>query len=107
MGKTGFVSKSFTTIFNGNKSSAAKMAHRKKQAVTILMLVANLNNLLPTSTDKAARNKERQKLQKRAQQVERYMYAAGVSPKKLYRANGDPTQQVTMLVKAMCKRELF
>ena len=96
-----------TKIFNANKSSVAKLEHRKRMAVTILVMVSDLNNMLPTSDVKNIRDEEREKLHGRVEHIERFMYAAGISPQKLYRENGKPAVQIKLLVEAMCKRELM
>ena len=97
----------FTKVFSSKKSNAAKLQHRKKQAVTILLMVADLNKIMPTSPTGPRRLKQRATLKKRVLHIEQYMRAAGVSPKKLYRQNGKPIEQIKLLVEAMCKRELF
>ena len=96
-----------TKVFNANKSDVAKLEHRKRQAVTILMMVADLNKMLPTSNVQPVRNKDRELLRGRVEHIERFMYAAGISPEKLYRENGKPAVQIKLLVEAMCKRELM
>ena len=97
----------FAKVFDANKSTAGKLAHRKKQAVTILMMIADLNKIIPRSTDKDTRRLELKEFKKQVAHIERLIYAAGTSPKKLYRANGKPMEQIKILVEAMCKRELF
>jgi hypothetical protein len=69
------------------------------------MMVANLNKLIPKAKSSKARSKEREQLKAAAARAESYIEAAGCSPKKLYKHNGDPAKQVTILVKAMSKRE--
>lgn len=96
-----------TKVFNANKSDVAKLEHRKRQAVTILMMVADLNKMLPTSNVQQVRNKDRELLRGRVEHIERFMYSAGISPEKLYRENGKPAAQIKLLVEAMCKRELM
>jgi hypothetical protein len=90
-------------IFNADKSTAAKLESRKKQAVLILMMVADLNKLIPkvpkpTSAHLAP-------LKKQMARVEGYIVATGCGPEKLYRANGKPQEQVKILVEELSKRE--
>jgi hypothetical protein len=90
-------------IFNADKSTAAKMESRKKQAVLILMMVADLNKLIPkvpkpTSAHLAP-------LKKQMARVEGYIVATGCGPEKLYRANGKPQEQIKILVEELSKRE--
>lgn len=83
-------------IFNADKATAAKLADRRKQAVTLLTLVVRLNQL---RDDQAA-------LQARGAQVEAFLIASGVDTEALYARNGRPAEQVDLLVAALCKREL-
>jgi hypothetical protein len=93
-------------IFNADKSSAAKLAARKKQAVVILMMVHKLNDLIPRSADEAARSQELERLKAQMKRVEAYIGASGCPPEKLYAATGKPGEQVSILVKELARREL-
>lgn len=101
-GETGRSAKFFTKIFNADKSTAAKLTHRKKQAVKILLFVADLNKHIPIKKDPL----KRKALAADIRIAERYIRAAGVSPRVLYMANGNPGQQIKILVEALSKREL-
>jgi hypothetical protein len=81
-------------IFNADKSTAAKLADRKKQAVLMLLMVAKLTRLPPS------------KVKERAAQVEAYLRASGVDLDDLYALNGKPGDQIQALVKALAQREL-
>jgi hypothetical protein len=91
-------------IFNADKSTAAKLQSRQKQAVLILMMVADLNKLIPKMPPKptAARLDP---LKKQMARVEGYIRATGCDPEKLYRANGKPQEQVKILAAELSKRE--
>lgn len=93
-------------IFNADKSSAAKLAARKKQAVVILMMVHNLNDLIPRSDDRATRVAELEALKAQMRRVEAYIGASGCPPDKLYAAAGKPDEQISILVKELSRREL-
>lgn len=101
-GKSGTTSKFFNKIFNADKSTAAKLAHRKKQAVMILLLIADLNRHIPVGKDPA----KRKALASDIRNAERYIRAAGCSPARLYRANGKIGEQIKILVESLSKREL-
>lgn len=90
-------------IFNADKSTAAKLQARKRHAVLILTMVAGLNNLIPKETkpEKAQLDALRAQMKR----VEGYIEATGCDPAKLYRANGNPQQQIKILVEEISKRE--
>jgi hypothetical protein len=90
-------------IFNADKSTAAKLQSRKKQAVLILMMVADLNKLIPKVPKLTAQHLA--PLKKQMARVEGYIQATGCEPEKLYRANGKPQEQVKILVAELSKRE--
>ena len=91
-------------IFRGDKSDAAKLADRKKQAVMMLSMIARLNPLM----DQAQANQPgaRAQLGAQAKRVELYLKASGVEKSSLYALNGNPAKQVLLLVKAISQREL-
>ncbi|MBN1136786.1 MAG: DUF4157 domain-containing protein [Anaerolineae bacterium] len=95
-----------TRVFKpvAEKSTAAKLAARKKRAIKILELVASLP--VPKSIP-GSRNWrfELVEFDAKGKRVEEFILAAGVSPEKLYSLNGDPGGQVKLLADAMAKRE--
>jgi hypothetical protein len=99
--KKGEVSNKFLRV---DKSSAAKLQARKNQAVSIMMMAVKLNDYVPTGTNPPP--EQIAKFKKHAERVETYIRATGCSPKKLYRENGKPMEQVKILVKELSKREL-
>jgi hypothetical protein len=101
-GQTGKSSRFFNKIFNADKSTAAKLTNRKKQAVRILLLVAGLNRHLPLGNDAG----KKKALAGDIRIAERYIRSAGCSPERLYKENGNPAQQIKILVEALSKREL-
>jgi hypothetical protein len=101
-GQTGKVTKAFSKIFNAYKSTVAILTSRKKHAVKLLLLVAGLNRHLPLGQDAA----KKKALAADIRTVERYIRAAGCSPVRLYKANGNPAAQIKILVEALSKREL-
>ncbi len=102
-GGTGWTNK----IFNADKSKAAKSRSRHKDAVLILQMVGKLGGLMPTAADNAVTRRQRlQQLRPQALRVEGYIRATGCPPQKLYAANGNPTEQVKILVTEISKREL-
>lgn len=82
-------------LFDADKSTAAKLADRRKQAVFMLMMVHNLERL----EDQAQR-------QERAVQVHAYLVASGVDTSELYAPGPGPREKVNLLVGALYKREL-
>jgi len=86
-------------IFNADKSTSAKLAERKKQAVSLLRMVAGLNKFLGDPM-------KQQHLREHGQRVEMYLSASGVDTDALYALNGNPTKQIELLVKALAAREL-
>jgi hypothetical protein len=98
-GKKGFAGH----IFSADKSTAAKLQSRKKQAVLILMMVADLNKLIPKVPKPRA--EQLAPLKKQMARVEGYIRATGCEPEKLYRANGKPQEQVKILAEELSKRE--
>ena len=73
----------------------------------ILQRVSNLSKLIPTRADaEVERAKKLGQVRPRAPRVESYLRAAGCPPKKLYAANGNPAEQVKILVEELSKREL-
>jgi hypothetical protein len=91
-GQTGLSNK----IFNADKSDAAKLQARKKQAVLILKMVARLNTLMSNPQALAAQ----------AKRVESYISATGLDTQALYKLNGKPQAQINLLVKGLAQREL-
>jgi len=82
------------SMFNWKKATAAKLEMRKKHAVRILLMAANLDLTQPRAT-----------IEKHAKRVENYIRAAGGSPAALYRLNGQPMAQIKLLATAMARRE--
>ena len=82
-------------FFNADKSTAAKLADRRKQAVFMLLMVRTLN-LLDDATQRQAR----------AKQVHDYLVASGVNTSELYAPGAPPSKKVQLLVSALYKREL-
>ena len=94
-GESGITNK----IFNADKSSAAKLSERKKQAVAMLKMVARLNTYI---SDPALH----QQLRVQGKRVEMYLAASGVDTEKLYSMNGNASGQVELIMKALSAREL-
>jgi hypothetical protein len=94
-GKTGFANK----VFNADKSTSAKLAERKKQAVSLLKMVAGLNHYMGDPM-------KQQHLREHGQRVEMYLSASGVDTHDLYAQNGNAAKQIEILVKALAAREL-
>ena len=92
-------------IFNADKSSAAKIQMRKRQAVRILTMVTQLNNLMPTTRNPIEYTRQIEALKAQAERVENYIVATGCDPERLYRANGKPAEQIKILVEELAKRE--
>lgn len=92
-------------IFNADKSSAAKIQMRKRQAVRILTMVTQLNNLMPTTRNPIEYTRQIDALKAQAERVENYIVATGCDPERLYRANGKPAEQIKILVEELAKRE--
>ena len=94
-------------VFNADKSKTAKGRQRHKDAVLILQMVGNLSRLIPARTDDAETRLDKLRLVRpQALRVEGYIKAAGCPPQKLYAANGNPPEQVKILVTELSKREL-
>ncbi len=93
-------------IFNADKTTAAKMAARKKQAVVILMMVQRLNDLMPNSEDPVTQAAQMETLKTQVKRVEMYISASGCPPERLYAAAPDAGKQVSVLVKELSRREL-
>jgi len=94
-------------IFNADKSTAAKLAARKKQAVVILTMVGKLHRYFPRATEGDAFDEQVAVLKEQAKRVEGYIRASGCPPEKLYAANGKPDEQVRILVAELSRRELI
>jgi len=92
-------------LFKADKSTAAKLTARKKQAVVILTMVARLYPLIP---DPQAEDYDARvtRLKEQAGRVEGYIRASGCPPEKLYAANGRPDKQISILVEELARREL-
>ncbi|MFN2134166.1 MAG: hypothetical protein ACK2VD_26835, partial [Anaerolineae bacterium] len=82
------------SIFNWKKATAAKLEMRKKHAVRILLMAANLDLTKPRAV-----------IEKHAKRIESYIHAVGCSPAALYRLNGQPMAQIKLLATEMAKRE--
>lgn len=80
-------------IFDASKSTAAKRDYRMKQVNTLLTQIQGLKDFTGPKFDE------------RAAQLESYISAMGVSPKRLYAATPDQQKQITMLYKALIQRE--
>jgi hypothetical protein len=80
-------------VFNASKSTAAKRDYRMKQVNTLLAQIKGLSKLKGAQFDE------------RAAQLESYISAMGVSPKRLYAATPNQEEQITMLYKALIQRE--
>ncbi|MFN2228310.1 MAG: hypothetical protein ACK2VA_00940, partial [Anaerolineae bacterium] len=76
------------------KATAAKLEMRKKHAVRILLMAANLDLTKPRAV-----------IEKHAKRIESYIHAVGCSPAALYRLNGQPMAQIKLLATEMAKRE--
>jgi hypothetical protein len=98
-GETGKTSKVFNKIFNADKSTTAKLVHRKRQAMSIMMMVAGLNDYVPPK-------KTEKELKEQIKIVERYIRSVSVTPSVLYKKNGDVPAQLKLLLEALYKREL-
>lgn len=103
-GETGLSNK----IFNADKTTAAKLAARKKQAVVILMMVQRLNDLIPPARaqDPRAHALGMEALKAQVKRVELYISASGCPPERLYEAAPDAGKQISVLVKELSRREL-
>jgi hypothetical protein len=94
-GDPGFANK----VFNADKSTSAKLAERRTQAVAMLRMVAGLNKLM----------NDPQKLpflRAHGKRVEMYLTASGVDTDALYSLNGNPNKQIELIAKALAAREL-
>jgi len=82
-----------TKVFNGENSDAKKAEHRKRMGMMILKKARKLSTL-DYATEKP-----------QFDTLEMYIKATGVSPRALYKLNGQPQKQLAMLIKEMSKRE--
>lgn len=93
-------------VFDANKSDVAKLAERKRHTVTIFKMVNKLNDHVPLSTDDPIVKGQKINLFKNASaRVEAFIKASGCEPKALYRLNGKPNEQASLILKALYKRE--
>jgi hypothetical protein len=92
-------------IFNADKSTAAKLQMRKRQAVRILTMVTQLNDLIPKTRNPVEYTRQVKALKAQAERVKGYIAATGCDPEKLYRANGKPGEQIKILVEELARRE--
>ena len=92
-------------IFNADKSTAAKLQMRKRQAIRILTMVTQLNDLIPTTKNPVEYTRQVESLKAQSERVEGYIIATGCDPERLYRANGKPGEQIKILVEELAKRE--
>jgi hypothetical protein len=86
-------------IFNADKSTSAKLAERRTQAVAMLRMVAGLNKLMNDP-------KKMPFLREHGKRVEMYLTASGVDTDALYKLNGNAAKQVELIAKALSQREL-
>ena len=100
-GETGVSNK----IFNADKNTVAKMEGRKRHAMVILKLSAKLTDYIPSASDPVQKAAQTEVLKRHMAQVEGYIKAAGCDPVVLYRANGNPVEQIKILAKQLSKRE--
>lgn len=91
-------------VFNADKSDTAKLADRKKQAVTMLKMIARLNPLIVRVS--AGDALAEPLLRAQGDRIKLYLKASGVNTNELFALNGQPAKQVLLLVKAMAQREL-
>lgn len=80
-------------VFDASKSTAAKRDYRIKQVNTLLGQIQGLSKLTGPKSDE------------RAAQLESYISAMGVSPKRLYALTPDQDKQIAMLYKGLIQRE--
>jgi Domain of unknown function (DUF4157) len=83
---------------SASKSTAAKMSARRRYAIQLIEMGANLE----IKDGKLANPKSPQ-----VKTIKLYLKASGVSTQKLARNAGDPEKQVRVLVKALSKREFL
>ncbi len=93
-------------LFNANKSDIAKLEERKRHTVTIFKMVNKLNDHVPLPTDiPADKASKLEKFRLSSARVELFIQAAGCEPKELYRLNGKPDAQASLILKSLYKRE--
>jgi hypothetical protein len=80
-------------VFDASKSTAAKRDYRMKQVRTLLEQIQGVSKLTGPKQDE------------RAAQLEGYISAMGVSPKRLYALTPDQDKQIAMLYKGLIQRE--
>ena len=85
-------------IVDPSRSSAAKQTARRRYAIQIIEMAADLE-----IKDGTLANPKHPKVKN----VKLHLKAAGTSAKALARHNGDPEKQVKVLMKALSKREFL
>lgn len=86
-------------VYNKDKSSTKKNAEYLANARRLMTIAKGLDVIKTTD----AEDVKAKKLESYAQ-LELMIEAAGVSPKKLYKLNGNPAEQMKMLIEAMKQR---
>jgi hypothetical protein len=93
-------------LFNANKSDIAKLEERKRHTATIFKMVNKLNDHVPLPGDiPADKASKLAKFQVSSARVELFIQATGCEPKALYRLNGKPNEQASLILKSLYKRE--
>ncbi|HEY9835850.1 MAG TPA: hypothetical protein V6D27_03075, partial [Vampirovibrionales bacterium] len=79
---------------------------RKRHTVTIFKMINKLNDHVPLPGDIVKDKLIKQKqFQVSSARVELFIQAAGCEPKELYRLNGKPDAQASLILKSLYKRE--
>ncbi|MBO0349044.1 DUF4157 domain-containing protein [Phormidium pseudopriestleyi FRX01] len=93
-------------LFNANKSDIAKLKERKRHTATIFKMVNKLNDHVPLPGDKPEDKASKLKqFPVSSARVELFIQATGCEPKALYRLNGKPNEQASLILKSLYKRE--
>jgi hypothetical protein len=93
-------------MFDANKSSGAKLDARKRHTATIFGMVSRLNKLILNGNEKPEEKAAKVKqLNDNVMRVETFIQASGCSPTALYRLNGKPQEQASLLLQSLYKRE--
>ncbi len=93
-------------LFNANKSDIAKLQERKRHTGTIFKMVNKLNAHIPLPGDLPADKASKlEQFRVSSARVELFIHATGCEPKALYRLNGKPNEQASLILKSLYKRE--
>ncbi|MBK9125598.1 MAG: hypothetical protein IPM16_21070 [Chloroflexi bacterium] len=97
--KTKWIVEKAGKVYNKDKSSTKKKAEYLANARRLMTIAKGLDVVKDTDKEPV----KTQKL-KSYEQLELMIKATGVSPKKLYKQNGNPAEQMKMLIAAMKER---